>query len=280
MQRAKEFQSRAPELLNIAKEAAPGVFAELAGTPHPLGVVLRQECARFNSLVSIVRRSLADLQDAIQGLVVMSAELEATHAALLAGRVPKQWDDAAYPSLKSVASWFADLCERVAFMRRWLTTGAPACFWLGGVFFTQGFLTGLLQAHARRFALPIDTLRFETRVVTHEAAHAAAPDQGAHLSGFFLDGARWDKVRGVLMDPEPGVLVSSMPPMHFLPVDAPLEADDARYEVPVYRTLTRAGTLSTTGISSNFVVAGRLPCAASPQTCIQRGVAIVLATRD
>jgi dynein heavy chain len=36
---------------------------------------------------------------------------------------------------------------------------------LPGIFFPQGFLTGTLQVHARKYDLPIDELSFEFRVL-------------------------------------------------------------------------------------------------------------------
>ena len=35
-------------------------------------------------------------------------------------------------------------------MRSWLTNGQPACFNLPAFYFPQGFMTGVLQMHARR----------------------------------------------------------------------------------------------------------------------------------
>jgi dynein heavy chain, axonemal len=70
-----------------------------------------------------------------------------------------------YPSLKKLGSWVRDLYARVAFIRNWLLTGQPYCFWLSGFFFPQGFLTGALQTHARRYRIPIDQLAFEFKVL-------------------------------------------------------------------------------------------------------------------
>lgn len=42
-----------------------------------MNTVLLQECIRYNKLILEMQRSLPELQKALQGLVVMSAELEA-----------------------------------------------------------------------------------------------------------------------------------------------------------------------------------------------------------
>jgi dynein heavy chain len=53
------------------------------------------------------------------------------------------------------------------FVKNWISFGYPTSYWLPGIFFTQGFLTGTLQVHARKYDLPIDELSFEFFVVNN-----------------------------------------------------------------------------------------------------------------
>lgn len=46
----------------------------------------------------------------------------------------------------------------------WLRSGHPTSYWISGFYFPQGFLTGTLQTHARKYNLPIDQLKFEFQV--------------------------------------------------------------------------------------------------------------------
>lgn len=67
------------------------------------------------------------------------------------------------------------------------------CIWL------QGFLTGVLQTFARKYAIPIDTLNFgfEVRPEWTVDEIETGADDGVLVNGLFTDGARWnaDKVR-------------------------------------------------------------------------------------
>lgn len=56
-----------------------------------------------------------------------------------------------YPSIKPVASYINDLRIRIAFFKNWINKGKPLIFWISGFFFTQSFLTGILQNFARKF---------------------------------------------------------------------------------------------------------------------------------
>ena len=57
------------------------------------------------------------------------------------------------------------MIARVNFLRDWLDNRNPLSYWMSGFYFPQGFLTGVLQTHARQYKIPIDTLSFKFKVL-------------------------------------------------------------------------------------------------------------------
>lgn len=206
----------------------------------------------------MLHHSLRELPRAIMGLVVLSAELEAMGNACFDQRVPGPWTAVAYPSLKPLGSWFKDLILRLDFLNKWVDKGIPPTYWISGFFFPQGFLTACMQNFARKYAFPIDTVAFSF-VYRDEDIMNTPPEDGCYISGLFLEGARWDKSVRSLVDPRPKELFSPIPIIHMLPERNRATPQSGIYRCPVYKVLTRTGTLSTTGHSTNFVTWIEIP---------------------
>ena len=271
-----------PKNLDRATAGATAFVVNAEGIMDSLSTVLGQELFKFNRLLSVIRKSLVDLNKAIQGLMVMSSDLDKAYISVLYNQVPQMWAAVAYPSLKPLASWNEDLQFRVAFMRKWLTAGRPAAFQLPVFFFPQGFLTGALQNHARKYKVPINALEFAFSMMddTPDASDITeAPDDGIYVCGLWMEGARWLSDKHLLDDPIPGEMYSSVPPIHFLPtidyVPNPVE-----YGCPVYKTSVRAGALSTTGLSTNFVLLVELATNKNPSRWVYQGTAMLCNLND
>jgi len=278
---ASEISENLPSKV-LMSEACDGLFKlEPNGAYNCLDTVLMQESDRYNRVLDTMRKTLGDLRKALKGLVVMSSDLEKMFTSMVNNQVPELWSKVGWLSTKTLASWVKDLDRRLKFMREWMTTGTPKSFWLPGFFFPQGFMTGALQSHARRYKLPIDTLNFGFKILPIDNAEDVheAPTDGLYIDGLFLEAARWDQKRKRMATSMPGKMFHAMPVIHFVPVQnyVPLKEN---YECPLYKTNIRAGILSTTGQSTNYILNVSLPTDKDPKFWVLQGTAMVTMLND
>lgn len=103
----------------------------------------------------------------------------------------------------------------------------------------------------------------------------AKPSDGVYIYGLFLEGAQWDRKKKSVLDAFPNQTSCSMPIIHFNPSENYQEKPE-NYICPVYKTSVRAGVLSTTGQSTNFVLTVDLPSLEHlPDFWILRGAALL-----
>uniref|UniRef100_A0A669QRK6 Dynein axonemal heavy chain 1 n=1 Tax=Phasianus colchicus TaxID=9054 RepID=A0A669QRK6_PHACC len=243
-----------------------------------MNTVLVQEVIRYNSLLEVIAQTLKDLLKALKGLVVMSSQLELMANSLYSNSVPTMWNTKAYPSLKPLASWVNDLVQRVEFLQKWISHGIPSVFWISGFFFPQAFLTGTLQNFARKSVISIDNISFSFKVRESDRFELSRPpSEGCYIYGLFLEGARWDTSAFQLAESRPKELYSEMAVIWLLPVANRKPPAAGIYLCPIYKTLTRAGTLSTTGHSTNYVIAVEIPTDKPEKHWIKRGTALICA---
>jgi len=74
-------------------------------------------------------------------------------------------------------------------------------------------------------------------------------------------------------------MYDTLPVIHFVPAEN-YKRDKANYECPLYKTAVRAGVLSTTGQSTNFVVAVDLATDRNPDYWVSMGAAMLCALAE
>ncbi len=155
--------------------------------PTPYAMVAIQECERMNVLLAEMRRSLLELDLGLRGDLTMSEAMDKLVQALADDAVPGCWSVLAYPSLRSLGLWFADVLQvcvcgcamwkaygadgtqidnthvhhttlqRVAQLIEWTADfQVPKSLWLPGLFNPQAFLTAVMQTTARKYDWPLD----------------------------------------------------------------------------------------------------------------------------
>lgn len=178
-------------------------------------------------------------------------------------------------------------------MKKWIDNGTPTVFWISGLFFPQAFFTGCLQNYARKHVIAIDELDLEVKIYDEISPHEVheKPEDGCYTYGMYLEGARWNNTTHMLDDSKPKQLYTELPMIWFLPKKNRRKPETVSititsfllfqgiYNCPVYKVLSRAGTLSTTGHSTNFVMFLELPSKEAEDIWINAGVAAFLALR-
>mmetsp|Transcript_6415 Transcript_6415/g.10885 ORF Transcript_6415/g.10885 Transcript_6415/m.10885 type:complete len:146 (-) Transcript_6415:33-470(-) len=145
-------------------------------------------------------------------------------------------------------------------------------------------MTGAKQNYARKYVIAIDQIDFDFQIISNEEKTDIniPPADGVYVYGLFVEGARWDEKKESLEESMPKVLFTNMKTIWIIP----RKKDDIdyghSYKCPVYKTATRAGTLSTTGHSTNFVLYLYLPMQKKhhEKHWVKRGVAMLTSLSD
>jgi dynein heavy chain len=276
---AVDIEKQTPEPFNLddMEEAYPTKYEESRNT------VLKQESLKFNRLIFVLKEQVPVFRKALKGFVAMTEDLEAIGKGLYMNMVPDSWAAVSFLSMKPLIAWMKDLNARVDFMRHWVDHDNPIAFWISGLFFPQAFLTATLQNFARSQQIAIDRLTFDFTVHdeweldgSNLKEHA---DCGSYCWGMFLEGCRWDSNIHALGPSLPKQLFVQFPLVHFVPMTDRKGCPPGYYPCPVYRVLSRKGTLSTTGHSTNFVLDMDVPSVDEPDAWIRAGVAAFLSLK-
>jgi dynein heavy chain len=142
---ANELLSKLPESFDKNRTK---ILIQKQGSQKPLSIFLSQEIDRMQTVISAVKSTLNDLKLAIDGTIIMSANLQAALDCLYDAVVPPVWSKISWQSA-TIGLWYSEFLARVQQFHTWLYEGRPLVFWLPGFFNPQGFLTAIRQEITR-----------------------------------------------------------------------------------------------------------------------------------
>lgn len=128
----------------------------------------------------------------------------------------------------------------------------------------------------------IDKLSFEFEVLDNIKPDniTQKPEVGVYVYGLYMEGARWNYNSHMLDESVPKELFINFPVIHLKPKFEKVQKTKGNYECPLYKVLSRAGTLLTTGQSTNFVLAIDVPSDCPQNKWIKAGVAMFLSLKQ
>jgi dynein heavy chain len=198
----------------------------------PLNIFLSQELQRMQGMLTIVKNTLNNIVQAIQGNIIMSPQIVDAINAVGEMRIPTTWlVDPSGAEISWLApnlgAWIKSMIDRHHQMWSWVSKERPVSFWLTGFFNPQGFLTAMKQEVTRqkkqlnwaldevsywteplREFVPGEDGRIENRTFSNP------PSDGVLIHGLFLEGAGWHKTDKRLDESEPKILFTPFPVMH------------------------------------------------------------------
>ena len=191
--------------------------------------------------------------------------MEALQEALFLDRVPNEWAKVAYPSIRFLTPWLANLQQRLGQLRDWCAapTDIPVVTWLSGLFNPESFLTAVMQTTAQAQNLELDKLTIATEVTKKlDPSEFSTPSRdGAYICGLALEGARWSLNSTMLEPSSAGEMTCAMPVINCKA--APSDRVESNcYYCPCYKHLRRGPTyvfsapLKTKATASKWILAG------------------------
>ena len=192
-----------------------------------------------------MRSSLKDLQRALAGEIGFSSILEELSTSLFNGQLPTMWAKLTPPTDKQLAAWMVWFQRRYKQYKDWAEHGEPSVIWLSGLHTPETYIAALVQAASRDKGWSLDktTLYTQLTKLTNAAQIAAKPRHGCYISGLFLEGASWNTQRGVLARQDPKILVTELPIVQIVPIEATQLKSGDVFKAPVYVTQARRNAM-------------------------------------
>merc|ERR1711871_470635 len=250
-EKAVELAARMPEYYR--EDDYNAKINKLGGFSVPLNIFLFQEIQRLQNVINKVGTMLKSIQLAINGEVVMTAELQDAITFMFEAKAPKTWvytvsgDEFSW-ILPTLGLWWTSFLERDDQDRTWMEHGRPKSYWLTGFFNPCGLLTAMKQEVTRKHkgeAWALDDVIYHTEASQMMGFdHVRGPPaEGLYIHGLSLDGGAYDKQNQMMCEQEPKKLFVPLPVLLVsaniataqVKVVKELYGPQGPYESPVYK---------------------------------------------
>jgi dynein heavy chain, axonemal len=234
----------------ILSKSVPELFDEYNirksfDVPTPTQVVLLQELERYNRLIVKMKSTILDLKRALKGEIGMSADLDVLGTSFFNGFLPPTWAKLAPPTLKNLVGWIAHFERRFKQYRAWIDIEEPKVIWLSGLHIPESYLTALIQttSRARAWALDKSVMYTTMTKLTDPKEVTKRLEAGTYVEGLYLEGARWNSEADCLDYQKPKELITEIPLLQIIPVEANKLKLRGTIRTPVYTTQARANAM-------------------------------------
>jgi len=263
---ARDILSKVPDAFDMQ------ILKKEIGVPTPTQVVLLQELDRFNRLLDKMRATLKNLQKALAGEIGFSGDLEALATALFNGQLPAAWAKMTAATEKKLGSWMLWFARRYRQYKQWVDVGEPTVMWLSGLQIPETYMAALVQSACREKGWPLDKSTLYTTITRHTNADLLTEKLqfGCYVEGLYLEGAGWNFETSMLKRQDPKVLVTELPILQVIPIEASKLKLQNTFKTPVYVTQSRRNAmgvglvfeadLATNEHSSHWVLQGVALC--------------------
>ncbi len=196
--------------------SAGGVELEDLAPTQPMLLFCLSEALHANSLMSLMKRNLLELDLLLQGRVSVDSgsAVSATLNALASGRVPEQWESGCK---MHVMRWISNFMAHVRSLHLWapeVVRLSMPVFWLPHLHSPQSLFAALKLVAAAKEGVSLDHIQIEWEVSKKPfAAGQNAPFRNTSLGssisycvsfgGICLVGAQWSPFTQVLEDCDP-----------------------------------------------------------------------------
>ena len=109
----------------------------------------------------------------------------------------------------------------------------------------ETYTAALVQTACRDKGWPLDKSTLYTKVTQYTDASQITErmPHGAYVQGLYLEGASWDLEKSILRRQDPKVLVTELPILQVIPIEASKLKLQSTFKTPVYVTQSRRNAM-------------------------------------